>query len=275
MDYDEAQQDPSPAYIAVITCAVLEMEISHFARQCPRVRHVEVLPQGLHTEPARLRDQLQQAIYRVENTVLEAEVIVLGYGLCSRGTEGVSSHRCHLVVPRAHDCITLLLGANQHYADYVRRHPGTYWYSPGWNKHHLPPGRERYDKLYREYCEKYGADNAEFLMETEQHWFRNYNRATYVDLTVGATDADLAYTRRCADWLKWEFDHVQGDPSLVKALVGGPWDDQRFLVLEPGQRSTLDLDADRIIRLDDNTPPCAYCSSNKPRCPPAEDSVTP
>ena len=42
--------------------------------------------------------------------------------------------------------------------------------------------------MYREYCEKYGEDNAKFLMETEQQWHANYDRATYVDVDgIGAT----------------------------------------------------------------------------------------
>lgn len=256
--------DPSADYdkpaagvaVAMITCAVLEDEVNHFASQYPQVRHIEMLAQGLHNEPHRLREQLQQAIDHVENEVPGIDVIVLGYGLCSRGTEGVATRRCRLVMPRAHDCITLLLGSRQRYAEYVRDNPGTYWYSPGWNRHHVPPGKQRYDKLLSEYTEKYGQDNAEYLMQAEQHWFNTYSRATYVDLTVGVTDTDLKFTRECADWLNWQFDHQHGDPSLLTALLTGPWDDERFLVLEPGQRFTITSDPDRIIRRVDRDAEC-------------------
>ena len=214
--------------IAVVTCAVLELETAHFAKGFPQVIHVEVLQQGLHNEPDKLRRELQSAIDRVEAKT-DAAVIVLGYGLCSRGTENVFTRRCRLVIPRAHDCITLLLGSKERYASYVKEHPGTYWYSPGWNRHHIPPGEQRYKKLFKEYSEKHGADNAEYLMETEQHWFKTYDRATYVDLGVGDTEAETAYTRKCANWLKWSFDCQQGDPTLLKTLLSGPWDDARFL----------------------------------------------
>jgi len=256
---------PESVAVAVITCAVLEDEVNHFVQHCPNVCHVEMLAQGLHNEPKRLRVKLQQAIDHVEATVTQAQAIVLGYGLCSRGTEGVYTSRCRLVMPRAHDCITLLLGDRGRYADYVRENPGTYWYSPGWNKHHLPPGKQRYEKLHREYTEKFGADNAEYLMESEQHWFSTYERATYVDLTIGVTDADLKYTRQCADWLKWNFDHQHGDPDLLKSLLSGPWDDERFLVLEPGQSFTIaaNADADRIIRRNDAAAPSLSKASPK------------
>ena len=84
-------------------------------------------------------------------------------------------------------------------------------------------------------------------MESEQHWFSTYDRAAYVDLTVGATDEDKQYTKNCADWLKWNYAHEQGDPQLFIDLLSGRWDDQRFLVLEPGESLELSGD-DRIIR---------------------------
>ena len=234
--------------VAVVLCRVLEDEIAHFARSTPQVVHLERLPQGLHQDPPRLRVEVQAAIDRVESTTT-ADVVVLGYGLCSRGTEGLRTTRCRLVLPRAHDCITLLLGSKERYADYVARHPGTYWYSPGWNRHHLPPGPERHARLLADYRERFGDDNAQYLMETEQHWFHTYDRATWVDVGVAPADAGVAYTCACAQWLGWQFDRQQGDPDLLQMLVSGPWDAERFLVLEPGQVARMSGDA-RVVEVD-------------------------
>lgn len=240
-----------PLSLVVITCAVLEDEVRHFAEGLPHLVHIEVLEQGLHNEPPKLRLQLQEAIDRVEEQ-FHPDAIALGYGLCSRGTEGVATKRAKLVVPRAHDCITLLLGCRRRYGEYVSRHPGTYWYSPGWNKHHVPPGEERYNLLLGQYIEKFGEDNAEFLMEQEQGWFQSYDRATFVDLGVAATPEDVEYTKKCARWLEWNYDQQKGDPSLMKALLSGDWDEDRFLVLEPGRHLKMTAD-DRIIEASDAT----------------------
>lgn len=240
-----AQPDHSPPPIAIILCQVLELEIDHFARDQKHVVRIERLRQGLHNEPARLKAEVQETVTRIERET-PAKAIVLGYGLCSRGTEGILAERCRLIIPRAHDCITLLLGDRHRYSAYVAQHPGTYWYSPGWNKHHLPPGPERAEAMYQEYCEKYGEDNAKFLLETEQHWHNNYDRATYVDIGVGATPADIQFTQTCAEWLGWNFDQQQGDPQLLRALVQGPWDEDRFLIVEPGKTARMTGD-DRII----------------------------
>jgi len=234
--------------IAIITCAVLELEIRHFARALPHIVHIEQLDYGLHCEPDKLRITVQTTIDRLEAET-PAEVIALGYGLCSRGTEGVKAKRCRMVIARAHDCITHLLGSKERYAEYVAKHPGTYWYSPGWNKHHIPPGQERYEKLHRQYVEKYGEDNAQFLMETEQHWFKAYNSAAFVHLNAGEVEREWAHTQQCAAWLGWGCDRHQGDPALLKALLTGPWDDERFLVLAPGEIFRMVADTRVIERV--------------------------
>ena len=204
------------------------------------------MPQGLHNEPDKLRRKLQLVVNEIEAESPEVETIVVGYGLCSRGTEGVTTTRCKLVVPRAHDCITLLLGSKERYAEYVKLHPGTYWYSPGWNRHHIAPGKERYDTLRAQYVERFGEEDADFLMEEEQHWFSTYDRATFVELKVLPSDDDQQFTQNCAKWLGWNYDHQVGDPQLVQNLLSGNWPDDQFLVLEPGQTLRMTIDANVI-----------------------------
>jgi Protein of unknown function (DUF1638) len=129
----------------------------------------------------------------------------------------------------------------------VKKNPGTYWYSPGWNRHGNAPGKQRYDTLYQAYLEKYGEDNAKYLMESEQHWFKTYDRATYVHIDgAGVTQQDVDFTHQCAKWLGWSCDMQCGDPSLVKAMLAGEWDEERFLVLEPGETFRMTAN-DRII----------------------------
>ena len=243
--------------IAVVTCDVLTDEVRHFCGQLPGVKLVEVLEQGLHSTPDLLRAQLQESITRIEQDP-GIDAIVLGYGLCSRGIEGICAHRCRLVVARAHDCITLLLGSKERYAEYVRLHPGTYWYSQGWNRTSLMPGKQRYDKVRGQYVEKYGEDNADFLMEAEQGWMREYNRATFVDLGVTDTKEAKFFTEECAGWLGWNYDEQQGDPRLLRDLLAGRWDSARFLVLNPGESVRFTVD-DAILA----AMPCKHCAGNK------------
>lgn len=242
----------TPPNLAVIACAVLEDEVRDLAATRPHVRAVEVLPQGLHNEPARLRGELQAAVARAEARD-DVDAIALVYGLCSRGVEDLAHPRLPLAIARAHDCVTLFLGDKERYADYLRRHPGTYWYTPGWIRSATPPGPDRTARLRAEYEAKYDAEDVAYLLEMEQHWISHYSRAAYVGLGVGETERDVAYTRACADCLGWSFERLEGDPALLAALLDGAWDEGRFLVVPP--RHVIRLTADeRIIRAEPANP---------------------
>ena len=244
--------------ISVITCDVLTDEVRHFCNGLPQVKEIRIIEQGLHNTPDLLRQRLQEEIHKAEDDAT-IDVIVLVYGLCSRGIEGISTRRCRLAVTRAHDCITLLLGSKERYAQYIAQHPGTYWYSAGWNRCHVAPGKERVDALRRQYLENYGEENADYLMEMEQDWMRSYNRATFVDLGVAASDADARYTKACADWLGWSYDEQQGDPQLLRDLLSGAWNAAQFLVLEPGETIRFTVDESILAAT-----PCAHCPGATP-----------
>jgi hypothetical protein len=151
-------------------------------------------------------------------------------------------------VPRGHDCITLLLGSKDKYQEYFDSHRGVYWYSPGWIESGKQPSRERYEQLLRQYKEKYGDDNARYLMEVEQGWIGQYNWATYIDWGLGSSDQCRDYTKRCAEFLHWNYDELKGSSDLMQKLVDGRWDDGEFLVVKPGQTIKEDLTSAGIMK---------------------------
>ena len=110
------------------------------------------------------------------------------------------------------------------------------------------PSQERYERLLAEYKEKYGQDNAEYLMEIEQDWITQYNWATYVDWGLANTEEYRQYTRKCAEFLKWNFDELKGSPALMQRLVDGDWDENDFLIVKPGRKINEDLTNEGIIK---------------------------
>jgi hypothetical protein len=226
--------------LKVVACNVMWREIAHYASLSPHAFHLEFLDWGLHTEPDKLRDNVQESVDAATDGY---DAILLGYGLCSNGLDGIIARDTPLVVVRAHDCITCFLGSKERYRAYFDAHPGTYWYTPGWIENHLAPGEERYDTVLRQYTETYGEENARYLMEMEQDWYRKYTTATYVDLGVGDTAAHEAYTHACAQWLGWEVDRLEGDAGLLTRMLGGAWDDRDFLVVAPGHMIRASNDA--------------------------------
>ena len=75
--------------------------------------------------------------------------------MCSHGTLGLKSDIYRIVIPRAHDCITLFLGSRERYIDEFSKIPGTYWLTPGFMSGGFQPGMsEKYAGVYNEYEEK-------------------------------------------------------------------------------------------------------------------------
>ena len=225
-------QRPEPT--AVIACRVIEEELRHLGAGLPHILAFEFFEVGLHDRPNQLRTQLQAGIARCEANP-EVSVILLGYGLCGTATVGLSPRRCTLVLPRAHDCVTLFLGSKEKYAACVSREPGTYWYCPGWNRSGRSPGPDREAALRKEYSEKFGAEEADYLIETERTTLAQYTTAAYTSLGMPGDDDQRRYAERCARSLGWRFRHCPGDASLLRDLLSGPWSEDRFLVVRPGQ----------------------------------------
>lgn len=232
----------------VIGCHVLWREICHLASLSDNIFNFKFLKQGLHSTPDLLRKELQDAIDEADNG--EYAAILIGYGLCSNGIVGIISRKTRLVVMKGHDCITFLLGSKEHYKQYFDAHPGTYWYSPGWIDTGTQPGRDRYETAYNEYLERYGEENAQYLMDMDQGWFREYSNAAYVDLGFSDTTGYKEYTKECAQWLKWNYDEITGDKKLMSDFLGGNWDNGRFLIVEPGQKIVASND-ERVIDVEE------------------------
>jgi hypothetical protein len=101
------------------------------------------------------------------------------------------------------------------------------------------------DAVYQEYVEKYGKENADYLMEVMGAWQQHYQRAAYIDMGVGDGSKIEAQARAQAERRGWLFDRLAGDLVLVRRLVHGDWDGD-FLIVPPGQRIKMTYD-DHVV----------------------------
>ncbi len=239
----------------VISCEVLARSVYLSAARSPHVVDVELLRRGLHDDPPDLRGQLQAAIDRTPPGV---DAVALAYGLCGGATAGLRANAVPLVLPRAHDCITIFLGDRRRYLDEFTAHPGTYWYVRDYVERTSDGSAfvglgasptEDLGAVRAEYVEKYGEDNADYLMEALGAWRAHYDRAAFIDMaagepsfgTAGAAAAE-ALAREQAGRRGWAFDRLAGSLGLVRRLLDGDWDEADFLVLRPGERLAMSYD---------------------------------
>jgi hypothetical protein len=228
--------------LRIVGCEVLARPLYLAAARSPHIVDLTLLRQGLHDRPGGLRERLQAELDWTEAATYDA--IGLAYGLCGGAIAGLVARAAPVVLPRAHDCITLFLGSRERYAAEFIGHPGTYWYAQdfmerGDGRSTVGMGAqsdEARQRTYEEYVERYGRDNADYLMEALGEWRSHYDRAVFVDLGVGDGSAVETRARTEAVEQGWGYDRLPGDMVLVKRLVDGDWADD-FLVLQPGERS--------------------------------------
>ena len=241
--------------LKLLACEVLYRECCAAVARSPNIVDLEFFPKGLHDiGQAGMSARLQEALQQVD--VARYEAVLLGYGLCSNGLVGLAARSVPLVVPRAHDCITLFLGDKERYLDYFHRHPGVYFKTSGWIERgdgvvqfglDTIQGRQGMVQSYEEMVAKYGEDNAKFLYEQLGDMMHNYSRVTFIEMGIESDDHFEQSARQTAEERGWTFEKLQGDMRLIQGLVDGPWDEDRYLVVPPGSKIAASFDQ-RVIK---------------------------
>jgi hypothetical protein len=237
----------TPSRIGLIACRVFEDEIALHGRGLPRFVETRFLEVGLHDRPQELRRTLQLEIDRMDARG-GLDVIVLAYALCGLGTAGLRAGTVPLVIPRAHDCITVFMGCKNRFACQQAACPDSYYFTPGWMKAKRTPGFERLESLREELSKKFEPEDVEYLLEAEVANWAQHGRAVFLDLGTRGADSRAEEAEASARELGWKFERLPGDPALLKDLLSGSWDDERFLVVPPGASIAHSPD-DRIFRV--------------------------
>ncbi len=214
--------------VVVLACSVFQHLIETYLPQ-DVVARVTFLDYGLHTVPKNLQKTVQETI----DAVAEPSLIVLGYGLCGNGLHNIHAGKHTLLIPRADDCIAILLGSYEKYIREFTEHSGTYYLTKGWLESGSDPLRE-----YEKYVNQYGEETADWLMDQQ---YQHYKRLTLVAHTQEDLDAyrprALEVAKFCGRW-GMEYFEMTGSDEYVRRLMAGvsqlPEGDDEFVIVPPG-----------------------------------------
>jgi hypothetical protein len=242
--------------LKLIACEIVYREICAAVARSVNLIDIEFLPKGLHDIGQEgMSARLAEVLAAVDDTKYEA--VLFGYALCSNGLVGLTAKNIPLVIPRAHDCITLFLGSKERYLDYFQSHPGVYFKTSGWIERGEGLEQHGQDSIahqsgmtqtFEDLVAKYGEDNAKFLYEQLCNMTRNYSGMTFIEMGIEPDDRFERQSQQQAAEHGWKFEKIAGDMSLLQQLVDGPWDDDRFLVVPPGSSVAASFD-EKILKL--------------------------
>ncbi|MCC7362361.1 MAG: DUF1638 domain-containing protein [Anaerolineales bacterium] len=216
----------------VLACATVIEEMQAWLP--PEMRR-QVLEFGLHSRPANLTGALQAAIDAAGDDI---DLILLGYGMCSRGAVGLTSPRATLVIPRTDDCIAIFLGSRSAYRQQAESELGTYYLTKGWIAVGDTPFSD-FDRMVERYGEAKAVELMKMLLE-------HYTRLALINTGTQDLDRYREYAQRTAERFGLRYEEIVGAPALVKKLIFGPWDDE-VVVCPPGSA----LRDDHFIQLED------------------------
>jgi hypothetical protein len=246
-------------HLLLIGCEVILRELCEAVARSPHVVDVRFLTKGLHDLGAKaMRAALQEAIDAVELAPESRDAIVLGYGLCGNGLLDLEARSIPLVIPRAHDCLTLLMGSRTVFEHYFQDHPGTCFRSAGWlerGKEIEPLAQARTGTGFTldALIERYGEDEGRYLYEELTRYRQVYQQLTYIETGLEPDRRFEDQARAEARQRGWRFEAVPGDLTLFRRLLAGDWDDRDFLVVPPRHRVVPTYD-ERVIAAEAITP---------------------
>jgi hypothetical protein len=97
------------------------------------------------------------------------------------------------------------------------------------------------------YVDQYGEEDADFIWGT-MHPKIETNKAFYI--RIGEFEYSHAYQKFRAKMEETgkELAIVEGDLAMLESLIGGEWDEERFLTVPPGLAIAGVYDMDEVMK---------------------------
>lgn len=227
--------------LLLFACDIMEDEMKPLLNQSEHQIDLHyVVRDEYHNFPKRSAGKLQQEL----DTISEGyDYILIGYAYCNRLLEGLTAGHTPLVVPRAHDCLTLFMGSRQRYMDEFKGNPGSYYFTRGFltsktsgylQQQSVPDMLGEGIDTYEDMVEKFGEDNAQYLVEVLGSWKSNYKRGVLIQLPMYDQRDMSDEVKQICQSNSWNYAEIAGDMTLLNKLICGEWD-QDFLIVQPGQ----------------------------------------
>lgn len=234
-------RDGDLAEAVVIACEMIEDEVRLALEALPPEDRPPVVwvESGLHDHPELLQAALQKLVdlldegastgsavllptvrpgmgpapeRSTEVLVGPVDEVLLAFGFCGKGLQGLKAQHLTLIFPRVDDCVSLLLnhGCTR---EEIPRDSRSYYMTRGWFAH-----SSSVTEAFQDWTERYGAERAARLRKT---LFTGYERMGLIDTSAYDIGECIDQSRAYAEELELEHVIVQGSVQLLEQLFRG------------------------------------------------------
>ncbi len=212
----------------ILTCSSLKDHVDAAQKAMGTDLPVVVLDRSDHVEPARMQASVLRAIDGLVKEWPEDLTVLVSMGFCG-GVWHEVSFPCRVVIPRADDCISIMLATDEEYIPNRKESGHLYLYEKDPADfsalkllHDGGTAEESYRNMSRE--------------DLFRYWFGNYYAMDIIDTGLNPCyeESYVEAAQKEADEINAQLGYAQGGNVLLEKLVSGRWDRQ-FIVAEPGQ----------------------------------------
>lgn len=213
--------------VRVISCKVFRHELDYICNITSKTTDSVFLNQDLHQQPDDLKQCIQDSIAEAEKAGFRTIVLLFGY--CGGALEGLVSTKARLVVPRAHDCIPLLLGEQVDRTSHDE--VDTFYLSGGWLDYASDPY-----KKYLELVDKYDEETAQWCV---REMMKAYSKLVLISSEICPAHHYRDAAHRFAEFFGLSYREKNGSLSWINSLIKLR-EGKDILVFQAGQKITRD-----------------------------------
>ena len=193
----------------IIYCRTLEEELMTVIRETKCSYPVYFLPLGLHSDPNKLREYIQNLIDSLGNV----DKVLLCVSSCGGGTKGLRATTADLIIPKTADCIDILLSRKG--TESVCRDPKGVFMTKSWID------ASRNSVLDFEYMVQ--TRGKEQATAAARRLYAGYEHFYIIDTGTYNVSAVQNYLAPLIEAIEGTVDVIPGEYQVLRDLISGDW----------------------------------------------------
>ncbi|MGI6361636.1 MAG: DUF1638 domain-containing protein [Bacillota bacterium] len=202
----------------VIACAMLQKELERVrdkaAFMTKNSYDLVYWSAQLHNHPQKMR----QAVKKLLSSAQNYDAVLLVPGSCGRALNGLQCP-LKLVLPKADDCISLLLPDG-------RKEKGVFYLTPAWLQ-----GESSFFAQYEKMANKKGSETAHYYL---RKMLNEYKALCFLSQTVDEVEKYQEPLQKLNRLFKLPLTITEASTKLIEDLFWGKWG-QDFVIIKPGE----------------------------------------